>query len=52
MRGKLLITSVNMENWVIIFTKRNAGQAQDLIDTLMRVGPPMGMLIQRPTRYV
>ncbi|XP_062615032.1 piwi-like protein 1, partial [Saccostrea cucullata] len=49
MRGKKLITPVNLENWVIVFTRRNSPQAQDLVQTLSRVGPPMGMQINSPT---
>lgn len=49
MRGKQLITPVNLENWVIVFTRRNSAQAQDLVQTLSRVGPPMGMRINSPT---
>lgn len=49
MRGKQLITPVNLENWVIVFTRRNNAQAQDLVQTLSRVGPPMGMRINAPT---
>ncbi|XP_048752927.1 piwi-like protein 1 isoform X2 [Ostrea edulis] len=49
MRGKQLITPVNLENWVILFIRRNSAQAQDLVQTLSRVGPPMGMNIATPT---
>ncbi|XP_061189699.1 piwi-like protein 1 isoform X2 [Saccostrea echinata] len=49
MRGKKLITPVNLDNWVIVFTRRNSPQAQDLVQTLSRVGPPMGMQINSPT---
>nr|XP_022341463.1 piwi-like protein 1 isoform X1 [Crassostrea virginica]XP_022341464.1 piwi-like protein 1 isoform X1 [Crassostrea virginica]XP_022341465.1 piwi-like protein 1 isoform X1 [Crassostrea virginica] len=49
MRGKQLITPVNLENWVIVFTRRNSAQAQDLVQNLSRVGPPMGMRINSPT---
>ena len=52
MRGKQLITPVNLENWVIVFTRRNSAQAQDLVQNLSRVGPPMGMRINSPTMWV
>ncbi|KAL4223114.1 Piwi-like protein 1 [Mactra antiquata] len=48
MRGKKLITSVHLQNWCVIFFKRNNGQAQDFVQTLSRVGPPMGMRIGAP----
>jgi len=49
MRGKRLITSVSLRNWLVIFFRRNTQQAQDFVQTLSRVGPPMGMQIESPT---
>ncbi|WAR02486.1 PIWL1-like protein [Mya arenaria] len=48
MRGKRLITPVNLQNWVVIFFRRNNQQAQEFVQTLSRVGPPMGMMINNP----
>lgn len=49
MRGKRLITSVSLHNWVVIFFRRNTQQTQDFVQTLSRVGPPMGMMIDAPS---
>ncbi|XP_052219954.1 piwi-like protein 1 [Dreissena polymorpha] len=48
MRGKRLITPVNLQNWVVIYFRRNEQQAQEFVQTLSRVGPPMGMMIAGP----
>ncbi|OWF41593.1 piwi-like protein 1 [Mizuhopecten yessoensis] len=49
LRGKQLVTSVPLQNWVICFTRRDSGNASDLVNTLCKVGPPMGMSIGNPT---
>lgn len=48
LRGKKLVTSVNLTNWVICFTRRDSSNANDLCQTLNRVGSPMGMTIATP----
>ncbi|XP_060081293.1 piwi-like protein 1 [Ylistrum balloti] len=48
LRGKQLLTSVPLDNWVICYTRRDTGNASDLVNTLSKVGPPMGMRINRP----
>jgi aubergine-like protein len=49
MRGKELLTPVDLSKWVIVFTRKNSAMAQDLVQTLSKVGPPMGMRINQPT---
>ncbi|VDI77989.1 aubergine [Mytilus galloprovincialis] len=49
MRGKELVTPVDLQRWVIVFTRKNSVMAQDLVQTLSKVGPPMGMRIAQPT---
>ncbi|KAK6191826.1 hypothetical protein SNE40_003418 [Patella caerulea] len=49
MRGKKLLCAVNLNNWVAMSTKRDSGAAYDLVQTLNRVGGPMGMRIDQPT---
>ncbi|ESO84639.1 hypothetical protein LOTGIDRAFT_131825 [Lottia gigantea] len=48
MRGKRLQSVVNLTDWIAIATKRDGGSAGDLVDTLIRVGGPMGMRINQP----
>lgn len=48
MRGQKLINSVSLENWVLIFTRRDNNKAQEFYRTLTRVGPPMGIQIRQP----
>lgn len=48
MRGKQLLSSVEMSDYMILFTGRDAPKAQDFIQTLQRVGPPMGFRVGEP----
>lgn len=48
MRGKKMIVSVPLNNWLILFTKKDNNNAKDLSQTLSQVGPPMGMRIAPP----
>nr|BAJ07610.1 piwi [Ephydatia fluviatilis] len=48
MRGASLISAVNHQNYLMVFTSRDADKAQDLFQTLTRVGPPMGMRFDEP----
>ncbi|XP_048257294.1 piwi-like protein 1 [Haliotis rufescens] len=48
MRGKHLLVPVSLENWVVLSTQRDSPLAQDLVQTLGRVGPPMGMNFSKP----
>lgn len=49
MRGKKLISAVNLKDWVIVFPRKNAQMAQEFCNTLSKVGPPMGMKIDSPS---
>jgi len=47
-RGKPLIATVNMLQWVLLSTKRDEKIATDFISTLKRVCGPMGMQVADP----
>jgi aubergine-like protein len=47
MRGQPLLKPVQLSNWVMLFTQRDQGSANDLCTTLQKIGPPMGMNIAR-----
>lgn len=47
-RGKALISTVNMDKWVLVYTQRDQKAAQDMTQTLMRVCGPMGMNVAQP----
>jgi aubergine-like protein len=48
MRGHHLLSTVNMEDYMILFTGRDRPSAKDFIEALQRVGPPMGFNVGRP----
>ena len=48
MRGQKVIQGIGLERYTIVFSRRDAGVAQDFIQTLQRVGPPMGIMIGNP----
>ena len=48
MRGAKVITPVALKNYMILFTRRDKPLAQDFIQTLKKVGPPMGINIDDP----
>ena len=43
-----VITPVNISNWLLIFTKRDAQKAYDFYTTMDKVCPPMGISIDEP----
>jgi len=47
-RGKALISTVNLENWVLLYTQRDQNIANDFRTTLGRVCGPMGMNVKDP----
>ena len=47
-RGKLLISTFNMTNWVLVYTQRDEKIAQDFFRTLKTVAGPMGMQVSNP----
>ncbi|XP_078598436.1 piwi-like protein 1 [Branchiostoma floridae x Branchiostoma japonicum] len=48
MRGKQLMSSKPMKNWLLLFTARDSGIAQAFKQTLVMVASPMGMNINEP----
>lgn len=47
MRGKVLITPVSLNDFMILSTRRDAEKAQDFVQTLQKVGPAMGIQVTR-----
>lgn len=50
MRGAKLKSTVNLEDWIILHTTRDAGIAKDFTSTLRKVCGPMGILVREPRR--
>ncbi|XP_066267704.1 piwi-like protein 1 [Branchiostoma lanceolatum] len=48
MRGQQLISCVPLETWLLVFTARDSSLAQNFLQTLEKVGGPMGMSINKP----
>uniref|UniRef100_A0A3P8WK61 Piwi-like RNA-mediated gene silencing 1 n=1 Tax=Cynoglossus semilaevis TaxID=244447 RepID=A0A3P8WK61_CYNSE len=48
MRGLPIICSPPLDNWLLLFTRRNGNEAQNFLHTLNRVSAPMGIRISRP----
>ncbi|XP_067087216.1 piwi-like protein 1 isoform X3 [Osmerus mordax] len=48
MRGLPLISSRPLDKWCIFYTRRNSGEAQALLQTLIKVSQPLGIRMQRP----
>lgn len=51
MRGNTLISTVPLSNYMIVFAPRDGDKAQDFVQTLKRVGPPMGIDVRDPAMY-
>ena len=34
---------------MVVFTRRDSEKAHNFVSTLMKVGPPMGMRVEKPT---
>lgn len=47
MRGKILITPVSLNDFMVLSTNRDADKAQDFVSTMQRVGPAMGIQVNR-----
>ncbi|TNN69054.1 Piwi-like protein 1 [Liparis tanakae] len=47
MRGLALISSPPLDNWLLLHTRRNATEAQALMQTLVRVSAPLNIKLQR-----
>ncbi len=52
MRGNELITSVGLQNYLIVSTERDRDKANDFQQTMERVGPPMGIKVNRDPRII
>jgi len=50
MRGKPLISAVNLTNWVVVFTNRSTNIVEDFVETLKKVAGPFGMNVSDPER--
>lgn len=48
MRGAPLRSTVPLDVWMILFTSRDSGIAQDFLQTLQRVCGPMGIDVHKP----
>ena len=48
LRGKKVIAPVSLMEYMVLSTRRDADKAQDFVQTLQKVGPPMGMKVGRP----
>ena len=48
MRGKRVIAPVSLEDYMVVFTRRDMEKGQDFVSTLQKVGPPMGMRVGNP----
>ena len=48
MRGANLISTINLNKWMILFSSRDKGIAQDFYQTLQKVNPPMGIEVNKP----
>lgn len=51
-RGKKLIQTIHIGNWVLLHTQRDSNIANDFKQTLQRVCGPMGMNVNEPVMYV
>ncbi|XP_033126803.1 piwi-like protein 1 [Anneissia japonica] len=47
-RGKPVQSTVNLTNWMVVFSPRDKANAQDFIQTLIRVCGPIGMQVAQP----
>ena len=52
MRGQTLINPSSLINWVMIFSQRDAGNAINLYQALLKVCPSMGVRMTNSTMYV
>ena len=51
MRGNRLISTVNLHTFMVVCTGRDMGVAQDFVQTLQRVGAPMGLEVGNPAVF-
>jgi aubergine-like protein len=48
MRGQKLISCVDLANWMVVFTQRDKTKANDFLQNMNKVCPPMGIRVARP----
>ena len=48
MRGNPLISTVNLEHYMVVFAPKDEPKAHDFCQTLDRVGHPMGIAVGKP----
>jgi len=48
MRGNPLHSTVNLDNWLLVYTQRDGGNAKDFSQTLKKVCGPMGIIVANP----
>lgn len=48
LRGQHLLSTINMEDYMILFTGRDRNSAREFIEALQKVGPPMGFNVGKP----
>ena len=48
MRGKHLISSVNLDSYLLVCTGRDSGIAEEFVITLQKVGSSMGIRVAQP----
>jgi len=44
-----VITPVNINNWLVVYTKRDESKSLEFINTLIKVAPPMGIKVSPAT---
>eukprot|EP00794_Sanderia_malayensis_P014355 gene14355-15851_t len=49
MRGAALISTINLDDWALFFTRRDGGIAQDFYQTLCKVNGPMNINTRKPS---
>lgn len=47
MRGIPIISSPPLNDWILLYTRRNSNEAQSLLQTLGKVSGPLGLRLQR-----
>nr|XP_057927973.1 piwi-like protein 1 [Doryrhamphus excisus] len=47
MRGLPVISSPPLQNWLLLYTRRNTKEAQSLLQTLHKVTPPLRILLKK-----
>ncbi len=52
MRGKYLIAPIGLKDFVVVCTKRDGRIAEDFVETLAKVGPAMGIEVNRRCKII